>query len=107
MTIPNTFGITLRGAGQGLTIVQGTTTSTHTLFANVKAGNALTRITDMIAFDAKEVKKVGIGADGLVWAAQDSMSFVSTMLQGTINISANGRGIIVYNANGEELGGLH
>ena len=54
VTIPNTKGITLQGAGQGVTIIQGTSTTTHTLSVSVANGNALTRITAM-TFDANEL----------------------------------------------------
>lgn len=102
VTIPNTKGITLQGAGQGVTIIQGTSTTTHTLGVSVANGNELTRITAM-TFDANEVKKVGIGA-GCIGVGGLGLNVFRIDHVTVSNLQS--RGIIIYAINGEELGGL-
>jgi hypothetical protein len=70
VTIPNTKGMTLQGAGVGNTvIVDGTANSV--LIISVKDGNALTRVTG-ISFNGNETTKNGTAGEIEVNASSDA-----------------------------------
>ncbi len=100
VTIPNTKGITLQGAGQGVTIIQGTSTTERTLVVNVTSGHALTRVTSL-TMDANGVTKTGtVGWINVIGNGLD----VFRVDHVTVN-DLRSRGILVL-AGGGELGGL-
>jgi|CXWL01.1.fsa_nt_gi hypothetical protein len=100
VTIPSTKGITLQGAGQGVTIIQGMSTTASTLVVNVTSGHALTRVTGL-TMDANGVTKTGtVGWISLIGSGLD----VFRVDHVTVN-DLRSRGILVL-AGGGELGGL-
>lgn len=62
VVIPDTKGITLRGAGVGATIIIDAITSAATLEINVQSTNAMTTVTGF-TFDADETLKTGSFAE--------------------------------------------
>lgn len=58
VSIPSNKGITLQGAGQGVTIIQNTNTISRAIDINVSGGHSVSRVTNL-TIDANNVVKTG------------------------------------------------
>lgn len=66
VSVPNTKGITIQGAGVGVTTITTNFTAESTLLVIIAPGNSLARVTGF-TWDGNLVQKSGVGAQVYIW----------------------------------------